>query len=104
MLSFASLTVHAGRGCKVVQGHAADVTICSPRVTSISINRRLSAASTATRRRLLYGCSLNTYPSFCRSASPALAGMYLSEVLALLLDGQLEAVPTGEADLLAVRS
>ena len=39
-----------------------------------------------------------------RLASPALASMYLPEVQALLLDGQLEAVPTGEADLLAVPS
>jgi hypothetical protein len=30
--------------------------------------------------------------------------MYLPEMQALLLDGQLEAVPTGEADLLAVPS
>lgn len=41
---------------------------------------------------------------FCRSASPALAGMYLPEMQALLLNGQLEAVPTAEADLLAVPS
>ena len=48
---------------------------------------------------LLRGCA-----SLYRSASPALAGLYLTEVQALLLDGQLEAIPTGEADLLAVLS